>query len=145
MPRGAKAGAGGAGAPSRGEGRGKGREPPPRDADDLAGADGHASGAPEPASAPDPFFSFCGQPVPIERGLDRDLLGEPIRPGAGRRGRPMHIPSAATRRMVLELREAGRSQTEIAMALGISGPTLRLNYPAELGSGSTTWRRRVPR
>lgn len=100
---------------------------------------------PEVASIDDPFFSFCGQPVPIERGLARDLLGEPIRPGVGRRGRPMHIPSDVTRGTVREMRKAGCTQAAIAEALGISGPTLRLNYPIELGSGSTTWRRRAGR
>lgn len=78
----------------------------------------------------------------IELGAERDLFGDPIAPGSGRRGRPIHLPSAASRALVASMRADGAKQTEVCAALGISAPTLRLNYPRELGSSSTTWRRR---
>lgn len=74
-----------------------------------------------------------------------DLFGEPVRPGFGQRGRPRHMPTPATRARVIELRSEGLSHLSIAAALGITHPTLVLNYPAELGSASQAWRRRADR
>ena len=71
-----------------------------------------------------------------------DLLGDPIDPGHGQRGRPRHMPTDALRRKVRALKVKGLSQVGIAAAIGITEPTLRLNYPVELESMSQVWRRR---
>lgn len=80
---------------------------------------------------------------PLEETYPRDLFGEPVQPGRGRSGRPRHVPTDSTRARVAELRGEGLSLPLVAAAIGISVPTLQLNYPVELGSGSTVWRRRV--
>lgn len=72
-----------------------------------------------------------------------DLLGDPIDPRRGLTGRPRHLPTAATRTRVAELKRDGRSQREIATAIGVTEPTLRLCYFLELGSASLAWRRRA--
>ena len=74
-----------------------------------------------------------------------DLFGEPIDARRGQTGRPRHRPTAATRVRVAELRGEGLDQLAIAKALGITAPTLRLNYPTELRSTSQVWRRRAQR
>lgn len=74
-----------------------------------------------------------------------DLFGEPVDPRRGQVGRPRHMPSDPRRAKVAELHAAGFSHLEIAAALGITAPTLRLNYPAELNSRSQTWRRQLER
>lgn len=66
-----------------------------------------------------------------------DLLGDPIDPHHGCRGRPRHIPTAERRRQARELRAAGASQEAIAAALGITIPTLTRHYRREIGRG---WR-----
>lgn len=71
-----------------------------------------------------------------------DLFGEPIDPRRGLTGRPRHMPTEALRRQVRALRQAGLSHDAIAAQIGITGPTLRLNYPDELGSSSQVWKRR---
>jgi hypothetical protein len=53
------------------------------------------------------------------------------------------VPTAATRALVAELHQGGATQAIIAEALRITPPTLRLNYPVELGSSSTVWKRRA--
>ena len=63
-------------------------------------------------------------------------------PSARKRGRPRYLPSAADRALVIKLHRDGASQPVIARALGITEPTLRLNYHNELGSTSQAWRRR---
>lgn len=143
MGRNRKAGAGRAGAKASRGGGAKGSRGGARTSKAAVDAGGAAQG--EFAGPPNEgaFVSFRGQPVPIEADLARDLLGDPIRPGAGRRGRPVHLPTPETRARVVELREAGAGQDAIAAVLGISGPTLRLNYAAELQSRSTVWQRRA--
>jgi len=81
--------------------------------------------------------------TPIEAGLDFDLYGQPVDLREGRVGRPRHLPTEASRALVAAMRAEGADQLAIAAAIGISGPTLRLNYPQELGSRSTVWRRRA--
>jgi hypothetical protein len=76
-------------------------------------------------------------------GLPLDLFGQPVEPRSSRGGRPRHLPTPTSRALVAELRAGGATQTEIADAIGITPPTLRLNYPVELGSTSTVWRRRA--
>lgn len=83
--------------------------------------------------------------MPLEETYPRDLFGEPVQPGRGQSGRPRHVPTQSTRARVAELRGAGLSIARIAAEIGISHPTLMLNYPAELGSASSAWRRRVAR
>lgn len=72
-----------------------------------------------------------------------DLFGEPIVSNPNRMGRPPHLPTIRTRKQVSDMRAEGRTQPEIAKVIGISLPTLRLNYPNELGSSSQTWRGRA--
>ncbi|MDZ4307175.1 hypothetical protein [Allopontixanthobacter sp.] len=75
--------------------------------------------------------------------LQLDLLGHPIQPRLGKSGRPRHLPTVESRALVAQLHGEGMAQPAIAAALRITGPTLRLNYPAELQSKSEVWRRRV--
>lgn len=73
-----------------------------------------------------------------------DLFGLPIVEGRGR-GRPRHLPTDEQRARVRELANEGRAQLAIAQALGITVPTLLLNYPNELKSKSLAWRKRALR
>lgn len=73
-----------------------------------------------------------------------DLFGEPW-PQPPRRGRPRHEPTARSRAKVRRMTANGSTQVEIGRALGVSLPTLRLNYPAELQSKSQTGARRDQR
>ncbi|WP_160116707.1 hypothetical protein [Pseudovibrio ascidiaceicola] len=61
-----------------------------------------------------------------------DLLGDPIPEGFGKRGRPPHMVSDEKRRLVMQLLAFGKTQDEIAAALGITAPTLRKNYFRQL-------------
>ncbi|QXZ79651.1 hypothetical protein [Rhizobium sp. L51/94] len=63
-----------------------------------------------------------------------DLFGDPIPEGFGKRGRPPHVVTAATKAKVILLMAIGRKDYEIALALGISEPTLRKNYREQLRS-----------
>jgi hypothetical protein len=72
--------------------------------------------------------------------LPVDLFGQPV---VTRLGRPRHLPTDTSRALVAELRAGGATQAEIAAAIGITPPTLRLNYPVELGSASKVWLRRA--
>ena len=63
-----------------------------------------------------------------------DLLGDPIPDGWGGRGRPPHIPTTENRNKVIVLQAVGRTDDEIAAALGISKPTLRKHYFSEMKS-----------
>ena len=74
--------------------------------------------------------------------ISLDLFGEPVAAKRGA-GRPRHLPTAATRQKVSELHRAGAKQPAIATALGITVPTLTLNYPSELESNSQAWRARI--
>lgn len=73
-----------------------------------------------------------------------DLFGAPLARPLKALGRPRHEPTENDRRCVRELRAGGLSHVAIARAMGITPPTLRLNYFQELGSASQTWRRRLP-
>lgn len=76
---------------------------------------------------------------------DLDLFGLPVDPRHGLAGRPRHIPMPRLRAEVAALHEAGHSHEAIAAAIGITAPTLRLNYPDELKSLSQAPRRRRER
>lgn len=72
-----------------------------------------------------------------------DLFGEPLDPRFGLAGRPRHRPTEATRVRVRELHQAGAKQDAIAKAIGLSVPTLRMNYHSELECSSAVARRRA--
>jgi len=63
---------------------------------------------------------------------DLDLLGDPIPPNMGRRGRPPHLPTIENRRKVMVLAAFDRNEDQIAAALSISVPTLKKHYFREL-------------
>jgi len=58
-------------------------------------------------------------------------------------GRPEHKPTAATRRQVAAAAGGGMRQEDIANAIGISVPTLRKHYEAELSAGAARERMAV--
>lgn len=61
-----------------------------------------------------------------------DLFGDPVPANHGRRGRPAHAPSRSTRDKVSLLLAMGWANPRVANALGVSLPTLRRYYGAEL-------------
>jgi hypothetical protein len=63
---------------------------------------------------------------------DIDLFGDQIRSGHGARGRPQHVPNDDSRSLVATLAQLGWPQRQIAQAVGITPPTLRLRYRREL-------------
>ena len=63
---------------------------------------------------------------------DFDLLGDPVDPNTGRRGRRTHVVNDTKRRLVVALCALGKSTDEIAAALDCSAPTLRKHYRREL-------------
>ena len=52
-----------------------------------------------------------------------------------RGGRPPHAPTPETRDIVKRLAAQGNARDDIAIALGVTGPTLRKHYWTELGEG----------
>lgn len=78
--------------------------------------------------------------------IARDLFGEVIvPPRRSRGGRPRHEPTEERRRMVASLHAEGQAQPDIAAALGITVPTMILNYAAELESNSRSAERLAAR
>jgi AraC-like DNA-binding protein len=61
-----------------------------------------------------------------------DLLGDPVDPNHGRRGRPRHVATEENRRRVMVLLAFDWSEEKIAGALGITDKTLRRHYFREL-------------
>lgn len=61
-----------------------------------------------------------------------DLLGDPIPPNHGRRGRPQHVPTKESRNKIILLLAQGWTDARIAGAIGISLPTLKRHYFSEL-------------
>nr|WP_143840501.1 hypothetical protein [Novosphingobium panipatense] len=76
---------------------------------------------------------------------DLDLFGEPLDPRRGLAGRPRHMPTESQRAKVRMLMAEGKCQLAIAQALGITVPTLVLNYPTELNSRSEAASKRAAR
>ena len=64
--------------------------------------------------------------------VDRDLLGDPIRPIRDPRGRPSYAKTKENQRLVITLRAAGHSQEDIATFVGCDPKTLRKNFSREL-------------
>ncbi len=118
-----------------GLGEGRGREASSDSAAQAAGV-AQAGGIASPAN---------GGSAPIKFTADQiDLFGEPVAAKRGP-GRPRHVPTPATRADVFRMAEAGLGQEAIAEYLGVSGPTLRINYAAELRTKSQTGKRRAAR
>jgi len=61
-------------------------------------------------------------------GTAFDLLGDPIPPNHGRRGRPQHVPSRENSNKVMLLLAQGWTNERISGALGITVPTLKRHY-----------------
>jgi hypothetical protein len=57
-----------------------------------------------------------------------DLLGDPIPPNFGKRGRPPHIPTKENSNKITLLMAQGWPDHRIATALGITVPTLKKHY-----------------
>lgn len=72
-----------------------------------------------------------------------DLFGHPLEIPRRPPGRPRHAPTSELRAEVQRLHALGQSHLEIAAAIGVTDPTLRLHYHKELNSRSQTWRRHV--
>lgn len=118
-------------------------------------SEARAAGQSPVSSSAEPYSGTAG--LPLCEGASRaaseisqnkfasavDLFGEPILPSLGRPGRPRHMPTEASRQQVRALRRLGNTQLEIAASIGITHPTLLLNYADELGSKSTTAQRRA--
>lgn len=60
--------------------------------------------------------------------LPTDLLGHPVPPNKGCRGKPQHVPTAENLEKAVLLYANRASDAEVAAALGISVPTLKLHY-----------------
>lgn len=57
-----------------------------------------------------------------------DLFGDPIPEGFGGRGRPPHMVTDEKRRKVMLLLAVGKTEDEVAAAIGITAKTLRKHY-----------------
>ena len=57
-----------------------------------------------------------------------DLLGDPVGPHHGRRGRPQHVATLRNLSIVSELERRGATKAEMAKALSITKPTLMKHY-----------------
>lgn len=57
-----------------------------------------------------------------------DLLGDPIPPNQGKRGRPQHVPTKENANKIMLLLAQGWADVRIAGALGITIPTLKKHY-----------------
>ncbi|MFD1951880.1 hypothetical protein ACFSGX_13990 [Sphingomonas arantia] len=64
--------------------------------------------------------------------LGRDLFGDPVLPRSEARGRPEHSWSLANSNKVLIAFAKGLSVKDAAVAIGVSVPTLRKHYFAEV-------------
>ena len=60
--------------------------------------------------------------------LEFDLLGDPINPKRGEKGRNEHLPTAKNASKVRTLLLTGLTLSRIADEMGISAPTLRKHY-----------------
>lgn len=60
--------------------------------------------------------------------LPFDLLGHPVPPNKGCRGKPQHVPTAENLEKAVLLYANKASDGDVAAALGISVPTLKLHY-----------------
>lgn len=60
--------------------------------------------------------------------LPTDLLGHPVPPNKGCRGKPLHVATAENLEKAVLLYAKRATDGEVAAALGISVPTLKLHY-----------------
>ncbi|WP_100867094.1 hypothetical protein [Novosphingobium kunmingense] len=60
--------------------------------------------------------------------LPFDLLGQPVPPNKGCKGRPQHVPTAENLEKAVLLYAQRKSDADVAAALGISIPTLKEHY-----------------
>lgn len=60
--------------------------------------------------------------------LPFDLLGHPVAPNKGQRGKPQHVPTAENLEKAVLLYGMRRSDAYVSAALGISVPTLKEHY-----------------
>jgi hypothetical protein len=72
------------------------------------------------------------RPVYFAETASADLLDDPVSPDRGRRGRPRQLATSTNARNFNALRAAIWTPAQIARALGISAPTLRKHYFAEM-------------
>lgn len=92
--------------------------------------------ADRPAAGPDLFSAAPRADEPVADPLPLPMQTRPAkarRKAAG--GRPRHEPTGRSRDRVRILVAAGMGTAEIAVALGISEPTVRRHYAAELATG----------
>jgi len=118
-------------------------EVPAASADDIPAEDRRSvamHGADSAGRTGDPVASELRAKMPDY--LPRDLFGELVSVKPKKRGRPRHVPSSWSRALVTHMRIDGCAQPEIAKALGLTIPTLVMNYHTELKSTSQVWRRR---
>ena len=57
-----------------------------------------------------------------------DLLGHPVPANKGAKARPQHAPTAENLEKAMLLYATGRTDAEVAAAIGITPPTLRRHY-----------------
>ncbi len=60
--------------------------------------------------------------------LPFDLLGHPVPPNKGERGRDQHVPTAENLEKLVLLFGMGRTEVDCAAAIGVSVPTMRKHY-----------------
>ena len=63
-----------------------------------------------------------------------DLLGDPIPPNRGKRGRPQHVPTKENANKIMLLLAQGWTDARIAASMGITIPTLKKYYFSVLKS-----------
>lgn len=112
----------------------------------MSGREGGSRGAGQKSEGADALL-----PPPLSRAdffignRNFDLFGDPCESALRPVGRPRHVATEENRNKVSTLVNSGFRHDQIAAAVGVSAPTLRLIYFQELGSRSVTGRRRAAR
>ena len=60
--------------------------------------------------------------------LPFDLLGQPVPPNKGCKGRPQHVPTAENLEKLILLYAAGHSDMDCAASIGVTIPTMKRHY-----------------
>ena len=68
--------------------------------------------------------------------VERDLLGDPIRPIRDPRGRPSYAKSKENQLLVIQYRGSGCTEAEVAVLMGCDPKTLRKHFSRELDHGA---------